>query len=217
MFNLEISIAEWRQQMLAAGIQPAALEELESHLREELERQTRAGVDAQQAFESAAQTLGTAPGLVVEFGKDGILNKSKHWILTEITIAAITGMVSILLLCMAIFQWGTLRDATTGQWVSCLAAAIVFVLATWGVRFGYGFFPVIGSEQTRNVAVIAFPLVVMAWWGIFFRIVLPHWDLTMSQLTTCLFWNLFVPGGLVAGLGWGMAAAFRKKNILVNS
>jgi hypothetical protein len=40
MFNLEQSIAEWRQQMLAAGIKtPATLNELESHLREEFERQ----------------------------------------------------------------------------------------------------------------------------------------------------------------------------------
>jgi len=37
MFNLEPSIAEWRRQMLAAGVKtPVPLEELESHLRDEL-------------------------------------------------------------------------------------------------------------------------------------------------------------------------------------
>ena len=37
MFNLEQAIAEWRQQMLATGIQtPVPLEELEIHLREEI-------------------------------------------------------------------------------------------------------------------------------------------------------------------------------------
>ena len=38
MFDLEQAIAEWRKQMLAAGIKaPVPLDELESHLREEVE------------------------------------------------------------------------------------------------------------------------------------------------------------------------------------
>ena len=40
MFDLEKAIANWRKQMLAAGIKmPAPLEELEIHLREEIEQQ----------------------------------------------------------------------------------------------------------------------------------------------------------------------------------
>jgi hypothetical protein len=39
MFDLEKSIPEWRQKMFAAGISAVALEELESHLREEIEQQ----------------------------------------------------------------------------------------------------------------------------------------------------------------------------------
>jgi hypothetical protein len=42
MFSLEQSIAEWRTQMLAAGIKtPTLLEELENHLRDEIERQAK--------------------------------------------------------------------------------------------------------------------------------------------------------------------------------
>ncbi|HEY5041998.1 MAG TPA: hypothetical protein VIK53_08340 [Verrucomicrobiae bacterium] len=53
MFNLEQSIADWRQQMLAAGIEtPVPLDELEIHLREEIERQMKSGSDKQQAFEN---------------------------------------------------------------------------------------------------------------------------------------------------------------------
>ena len=38
MLNLEQKISEWRKQMLAVGIQaPVPLEELEIHLREEIE------------------------------------------------------------------------------------------------------------------------------------------------------------------------------------
>ena len=47
MFNLEQAITEWRQRMLAAGLRsPVPLDELESHLRDEIERQVRAGAPA---------------------------------------------------------------------------------------------------------------------------------------------------------------------------
>ena len=70
MFNLEQSIAEWRQQMLAAGIKtPVPLEELEGHLREEIERQMQAGVIAQSAFDIAAGQIGKAPVVKIEFTK----------------------------------------------------------------------------------------------------------------------------------------------------
>src|SRR5215472_6533374 len=70
MFDLEQSIAEWRQQMLAAGIKsPVPLEELESHLREEIERQVESGIDAPQAFEVTVSQIGQGAQLKVEFSK----------------------------------------------------------------------------------------------------------------------------------------------------
>jgi hypothetical protein len=70
MFNLEQSIAEWRQRMLAAGIKsPVLLEELESHLREELDLQMHAGFDAPLAFDTAVRQIGKAPSIKTEFAK----------------------------------------------------------------------------------------------------------------------------------------------------
>jgi hypothetical protein len=70
MFDLERTIAQWRRQMLAAGIKtPVPLEELESHLREEIERQTKSGVNEQTAFEMAAQQIGQPKTLNCEFKK----------------------------------------------------------------------------------------------------------------------------------------------------
>ena len=70
MFDLEQSIVEWRRQMLAAGIKtPVPLEELEGHLREEIERQTKSGSDERRAFEIAAQQIGQAGALKNEFKK----------------------------------------------------------------------------------------------------------------------------------------------------
>lgn len=70
MFSPEKAILEWRQQMLAAGINtPTTLEELESHLREEIERQIKAGKNEREAFEIATQQIGEAGGIKVEFVK----------------------------------------------------------------------------------------------------------------------------------------------------
>ena len=70
MFNLEQSIAEWRQQMLAAGIKtPVPLEELEIHLREEIEQQMKSGLNEQEAFEISIRQIGQPKRLNNEFEK----------------------------------------------------------------------------------------------------------------------------------------------------
>ena len=70
MFDLEKSIADWRRQLLAAGIKtPVPLEELESHLREEIERQAKSGLDEQKAFEISVQRVGQPKVLNSEFKK----------------------------------------------------------------------------------------------------------------------------------------------------
>ena len=70
MFNLETAITEWRRQMVAAGIKtPVPLEELESHLRDDIEQQMRSGSSAEQAFKTAVRQIGEADGLKAEFTK----------------------------------------------------------------------------------------------------------------------------------------------------
>lgn len=69
MFNLEQSIQDWRRQI---KIRPAsALDELETHLRDEVEAQINAGNSIPAAFESAAAKLGQAEALTFEFEKIG--------------------------------------------------------------------------------------------------------------------------------------------------
>jgi hypothetical protein len=56
--------------MLAAGIQnPVPLEELEIHLREEIERHTKSGLNEAEAFQAAAVNIGQAHLLQKEFKK----------------------------------------------------------------------------------------------------------------------------------------------------
>jgi hypothetical protein len=83
MFNLEQSIAEWRRKMLAAGIEaPAPLDELELHLREDIEVRVKSGWDERQAFEMAAEQIGRAGLLQKEFMNAGIPvhERLKHFV-----------------------------------------------------------------------------------------------------------------------------------------
>jgi len=70
MFDLEKSIAEWRKQMLVAGIQPSSnLDELESHLRDDVQLQMASGLDQERALEHAIATIGRAKTLRAEFDR----------------------------------------------------------------------------------------------------------------------------------------------------
>jgi hypothetical protein len=72
MFNLEQAIANWRKQMLAAGIKtPEPLEELENHLREEIEWQMASGFTEAEAFKTAVQEIGQGGLLKAEFANAG--------------------------------------------------------------------------------------------------------------------------------------------------
>jgi leader peptidase (prepilin peptidase)/N-methyltransferase len=70
MFNLEQAIADWRRRICSGGIQSTeVLDELESHLREEVERRIKSGLSGQQAFATAADQIGRPEALKTEFAK----------------------------------------------------------------------------------------------------------------------------------------------------
>ena len=92
MFNLEQSIAEWRQQMLAAGFKtPVPLEELETHLCEEVGRQMKSGLSEQNAFEISVRRIGRPEILESEFKKNESTAMKKTGV-----FAIFTGTVIIL-------------------------------------------------------------------------------------------------------------------------
>ena len=70
MFNLDQAIEQWRRQLAVGGIKSLeALDELESHLREEVRHQLEAGLDEAQAFAVAVGRIGEACELKREFSK----------------------------------------------------------------------------------------------------------------------------------------------------
>lgn len=70
MFNLDQTITEWRQQLVADGIiSHKVQDELECHLRDDIRQQLRSGFNEQQAFEIAVQNMGQVGALKAEFSK----------------------------------------------------------------------------------------------------------------------------------------------------
>jgi hypothetical protein len=68
MFDLEQAIAEWRRKMAANGLKAGAvLDELESHLREDVERKVKLGSGLEPAFQKAVADLGNGARLEREF------------------------------------------------------------------------------------------------------------------------------------------------------
>jgi len=68
MFDIDQAVLKWRRQMVEAGITaPSILDELESHLREDVGTHVRSGQNLQEAFEGAVERLGQASLLRLEF------------------------------------------------------------------------------------------------------------------------------------------------------
>ncbi len=129
MFNLEQSIADWRRQMLAAGIKtPVPLEELESHLRNEIERQMESGISGQRAVEEAIQQIGAPHALRSEFQKANALTVERKRT-TVIAGGVLTVCVGFILVWATVVQ-GRDMGKMTGE------AVMLFVLGVFMVFNG---------------------------------------------------------------------------------
>src|SRR4051812_22553283 len=78
MFDLNEAIRDWRQSMSMGGLKAAeVLDELESHLRDDVEAQVRSGSTPEDAFELATERIGQSAMLGCEFNKVEEISKLK--------------------------------------------------------------------------------------------------------------------------------------------
>lgn len=90
-FDFEAAVAQWRDRTRVSGIECGlVLDELETHLREEADRQMASGLAERQAFEEALQRLGDSECLVTEFNKVDSL-KQTQIMKTPIRFFSLTG------------------------------------------------------------------------------------------------------------------------------
>jgi hypothetical protein len=211
MFDLEKAIAEWRRQMLDAGIKtPVPLEELENHLREEIERQMKTGANQPDAFTSAVQELGPAHTVQNEFMKVDKIHGDLKWKLMEIGLTLMTILVP-LLFGSIVLKRASVIDMTAAEQLSCLAALAAFSLLAWSGRLGHRLLPVMRTRRIRDVILCVCFGSLILWWLVFFRLIVPHHEFTMGEFLVTFIWAFFTPAGACLGLHWGIETAAWKK------
>src|SRR5436190_23956792 len=83
MHNLEQLMVEWRKTMMTApNVGRETLDELENHLRENVDQLVRSGMSEPEAFQRAVAQLGSASTIASEFQK---LNQST-WLPIKVAI-----------------------------------------------------------------------------------------------------------------------------------
>lgn len=104
MNNLERDIADWRRKLSDAGIKSAeVLDELEGHLREDIERRARLGGDAAQLFQRAVAQFGQPQSLKAEFDQIKERKYMKRGIMIGAGIVGV--MVGMALVMPAVAQY----------------------------------------------------------------------------------------------------------------
>ena len=91
MFDLDQAIAEWRRQSAAEGIAAReVLDELESHLRDDVQEQVQSGSEIQGAFAAAVRRIGQAGDLQQEFEKVDEAQRKRESRQPILTFAGVT-------------------------------------------------------------------------------------------------------------------------------
>ncbi|EEF57437.1 permease prefix domain 1-containing protein [Pedosphaera parvula] len=213
MFNLNEKIADWRREMLATGIKtPALLDELESHLREDVQQQIRSGSSEEQAFEAAVRRIGQAKALEAEFAKVTALKEPRERKLKLLCIM-LSGLAYITPLALSAPKpWSRMNP--TEQWIG-LAAVALTVLSMFSGLFLHRFLPIIRDRRARTRVQFATFLPVMVWICVFAFALLPRVDLTVSQMTVLTLWAI-APLAVFGGLIFGLDEAARRNTSAIN-
>jgi hypothetical protein len=134
MNNFEADIADWRRQLVAAGIESAdVLDELESHLREEIERRVRSGGDGSQLFERAVSQFGSPQSLKAGFDR---IKERKYMKRGMMIGAGIIGvMVGMALVMPAVAQYRQIGVMRNGEpWLFLIGSLLTLAGGFAGVR-----------------------------------------------------------------------------------
>jgi cation transport ATPase len=198
--------------MLAAGIKtPVPLEELEIHLREEIERQIKSGLNEQNAFEISRQQIGAANMMKTEFEKVDQAKELRDWRFVQTVFFVGFGLISSFIITCIILKLGTFAETSPTQRIFGLLAVAMMLFFAGAGYFGCGWFPVIRKKRTRMAVSIFGVMPVSLWWAIFFFVILQQAELTMDRLIIAILWGFVAPFGVLAGFLIGLERVVWKK------
>lgn len=165
--------------MIAGGIKtPVPLEELESHLREDVERQMQLGVSAEPAFHRAVEDIGSGEKLEQEFAKVRELKRMRtRQVLRRWSAIAGTALVYSTLATVWFIgvRQGTLQ--ITWSEVALAAGAIIPMIG-----FGWA-----GNSLAKYLPVSTQGVSLAAAFGV----------IILGAASLRLFWNTITPANLV--------------------
>ena len=201
MFELEQAIAAWRQRLESARIKaPDVLDELESHLRDDIDALLRTGLKEQQAFQTAVAQIGELRTLKNEFGAE---QKAKRHIL----LAAI-GAYALITIVPVLFKLGSFADVTWSQQRWALAAVLVTVIGFFAGRFFGRMLPHV-SKRALLITTAAAVLLQLVWLIVFFHHILQTVEWDTSQVVLAVLWGMSPISLFSIPLGMEEAAAGR--------
>jgi hypothetical protein len=210
MFDLDSAVKEWRRRMTAGGIKSSAtLDELECHLREDVERRMGLAQPIQPAFESAVQQIGKPETLGREFAEASktSLFRGWNWLLA--------GCFAFPLLCLSRRALVTTKlfgfwywDWTVQERVLGCVAIALFVLAVCSWAFSHRLLPVIADRRKRMATLLVCSAAGPLWFAFVPDLVLPPHPATGRFLVTMLW--LLVPCVILPGVIYGLEQAARR-------
>jgi hypothetical protein len=204
MFNLDRAITEWRRQMTAGGVKDSAvLDELESHVREDVERQTRSGVDAQKAFEAAVKRIGPASALKNEFERSmAAVLAEKAMMGTAIFVLAFGAFLSMVTLLMC---YHTLAERVMGFIVISLSFGTICVWPAFISRM-----PVIHRKRKLQVWQVTCLAAGFAVSTFYVQVILPYFQRSTDGMIPAIGFFACFPIAVGLALAAGLDRAARK-------
>ncbi len=197
MVELEQAIRSWRRYLgRAASLNTSDLDELEEHLRNEVERLEADGVGVEEAFHTAVARLGDADSLRREFGKNGGTSRQLFASLRLLFILPLTPLWSLFY--TSGFPGGDVPlDFVIVNLIDLFGRALVYLTGIWlAVR----------SRQWIWAVLFAW-LVALPWILNYILITFPHWFAGLPHWSIYV-WLLIKPTVLLLSIFWVYPPSF---------
>jgi hypothetical protein len=224
MLDLEKSITDWRKQMLAAGIKtPVPLEELENHLREEIERQMKLGLNAEQALETTVSNVGRGSELETEFQKIATpmeIQKVMKWagvICVELALAGQLITCAPMAVHFVLAHGSRLDFITSVLPLAGWAATTALVLLIW--KYNYKVLPAVQNQRQRRAIGLACYIACLLW----IRFALFHLPFHITENISTVILINFVVGaewaviGILGGIAYGLEKAAHRQGAVAQA
>jgi hypothetical protein len=191
MFNLDEAIANWRTEILRAGLTREMVDELESHLRETIDANRKQTIVDDVAFENAVAQLGSPTQIVTEFNSNRSFDKKLRQYKIEKIIGAFGLATYAGMSIYGLFFSNNVAPTTRERFFGVLAIVMTLGVAI-GACYLWRIVPVIVVKKARLVLGIGSMVIGGAITAVMFVCILPVIELTLSQLTVLILWS-FLP------------------------